>query len=247
MNSLRLKTFAFFSSLTICFSFLALLNTYVFEGKTRQITTKQQTVIELELIDEIKKDSKKQVVKKKTAKNIKIKDIKTAKKSASKTNKKTSSIKSLFSKVKTKAKKATKKVVTNRKKSEATSVNKAKKEKQEKKTKVKKVSNNINSNNKKSASANVQNSGATDEYYSKIYQILSSRWRPFEINGDYKAVIIVYISNSGKFTYRFEKYSDNMNYDNQLMRFLDSQTYKTFPISKQKTNVTVAVTFETKN
>ncbi len=248
MNNILLKQFSFALSVLLYFIFLFALSGYILEKDTMIIKAgKHVTVIELELSDIKTKPTIKEVAKAKSKKSLTIKELETRKNSASKTNKQTSSVKSLFSKVKTKAIKTKKKTITNKDKSEVASRLKSKNEKNEKVDDKQKVSNSINESKQRQVSLNVQNSGSTDEYYSQIYSILYDRWRPYEINKDRTAQIVVYISKDGEFSYRFKKYSENVDFDNQLMRFLDSQLTQPFPISDEGNNVTILVTFKTQN
>ncbi len=248
MNNILLKQFSFALSVSLYFVFLFALSKYILDNDTLVIKAgKHITVIELELSAIKTKATTKEAAKPKSNKSLKIKELKTKKNSASKTNKQTSSVKSLFSKVKTKAIKTTKETITNKVKSEVASRLKSKIEKNEKTEKKQKVSNSISDNKKKQPSLNVQNSGSTDEYYSQIFSILNDRWRPYEITQEYTAQIVVYISKDGEFSYRFKKYSENVDFDNQLMRFLDSQLSQPFPISDEGNDVTILVTFKTQN
>jgi len=248
MNNILLKQFSFALSVLLYFVLLFGLGKYLSDNYTKVIKAgKHVTVIELELSDIKTKPTTKQVAKPKSNKAIKIKELKTEKNSASKTNKQTSSVKSLFSKVKTDAIKTTKQTITNKKKSEVASRLKSKKEKNEKVNNKQKISNSINESKQRQVSLNVQNSGSTDEYYSQIYSILYDRWRPYEIDKDHTAQIVVYISKNGEFSYRFKRYSENVDFDNQLIRFLDSQLTQPFPISDEGNDVTILVAFTTKD
>ncbi|RLA75427.1 MAG: hypothetical protein DRG11_01560 [Epsilonproteobacteria bacterium] len=248
MDNTFTKQFSFVLSLIIYFAIIFTLSKYILENEKQVIkANKHQTVIELDLSNENSKEVTKEATKAASKKSIGIKKLETKDNSASKTNKKTSDVKSLFSNVKIKATKTTKETITNKEKSEVSSRFKAKVEKNEKEDNTTKVSNNLNSSKQSQASLNAQNSGSTDEYYSKIYDILSNRWRPYDIRHEFSAQIVVYITKNGKFSYRFKKYSDSTDFDNQLMRFLDSQLDEIFPISKEENDVTIVVTFKTKN
>ena len=59
-----------------------------------------------------------------------------------------------------------------------------------------------------------------DPYFSKIYNLLSSRWNPTRFFNDLKAKVIITISHNGTFSYQFIQYSDDIGFDNQLKNFL---------------------------
>ena len=149
------------------------------------------TVLELELIIDTKADDFKKAKVKKTN-NKKAETY--VKKSKSRSVNKTADIKSLFSNVKTRAKKIEKKVVNNTKKSLVSSRFKSKFEKQ-RKTSDLKVSNILEDVAVKSKTlVSTDSKYQNDPYYSKIYELLAQRWSPMLILDELSAKILIIIT-----------------------------------------------------
>jgi len=85
-----------------------------------------------------------------------------------------------------------------------------------------------------------------DPYYSKIYQILSNRWNPTIFVNDLKVKVNIIIFSNGKFSYKFIQYSGNIAFDNQIRKFLNDETLKTYPISPTKKTVNIEIVFQSK-
>ena len=206
----------------------------------------KETTIELDLVSlPVKKDIKDTVqptIKKTSTKKAK----KIVKKSTSRSSKRTANMKSLFGKVKIKSAKVVKQNVLNIKSSMTNSRYKSKFEK-EKKTENVKVSNSLNKikdiSNKKISLKSIKEN---DQYYSKIYQILSSRFIPRQIEEDLSAKVLITITNDGIFSYTFVQYSNSETYNQQLMVFLDSQINETFPSPSNRSSVDIEIIFKTK-
>jgi len=206
----------------------------------------KDTVLELDIvIQEAKKikkvkQPKKLQVRKKTHKIAK----KIVKKSTSISAKQRSSLKSLFAKVKTKARVVEKKVVSNVQKSLTASRFKSKFEKQTK-------SNNLLSKllDDKKIKITKRKTGDTknehDPYISKIYELLHKRWQPLLIVDGLSTKVIITIHKNGVFNYRILQYSGDNSFDNQLVLFLEKQKGEIFPIPR-KAKIDIEVIFTAK-
>ncbi len=86
----------------------------------------------------------------------------------------------------------------------------------------------------------------TDPYFSKINQILSSRWNPTVFSSDLTAKVIVTITNNGIFSFKFIQYSDNIGFDNQLSTFLSDESLKRYPINPNNKITEIEITFKSK-
>ena len=101
----------------------------------------------------------------------------------------------------------------------------------------------------KSSSKNVtmtKNKDEQDPYYSKIYQLLSSRWNPTIFADDLKAKVNIVIFNNGKFSFKFIQYSGNEGFDEQLKEFLNNETLKNYPVSPSNKTVNIEISFQSK-
>lgn len=88
--------------------------------------------------------------------------------------------------------------------------------------------------------------GEYNEFYAKVQEILSNNWNPANLKGSYEALVIVQISNLGKFTYRIKKYSNNADFDRVLQEFLDIMLNTQFPKYEGGSFTNIEVTFKTK-
>jgi len=150
--------------------------------------------------------------------------------------------------VKTNIKKVSKDKVLNVKNSSIASRFKSKFEK-EKKTKNIVLSKLTEKLESKSSNKNVMMDTSKDKqdpYYTKIYQILSTRWIPTIFADDLKAKVNIIIFNNGKFSFKFIQYSGNDGFDNQLKAFLNSETQKSYPVSPLNKTVNIEISFQSK-
>ncbi|MGK0255568.1 MAG: protein TonB, partial [Arcobacteraceae bacterium] len=208
--------------------------------------TVKKTILQLDVI--IDSSTAKDEIKKKSAiKNSKIAQ-EIVKKTTSVSMKQKSNLKSLFANVKTDIKKVTKDKVLNVKNSSIASRFKSKFEK-EQKTKNVVLSQLSEDNENKSINNNVSIDKITDKqspYYTKIYQLLSSRWNPTIFVNDLSAKVTIIIFNNGEFSYKFIQYSGNLGFDDQLSEFLDRETQKLYPVSPKNKTITIEIVFQSK-
>jgi len=203
----------------------------------------KNTVLQLDIILENKQVSKitstTQAIKSK-------KSSKVVKKSKSNSAKRKSNLKSLFAHVKTKAAKITKKTALNIKQSSISSRFKSKFEKQKKvdKLTVSKLVKNKQTTAKKAVVSNVKKD--TNPYFAKIYNLISIRWQPTSFFNNLKAKVLITISNTGTFSYKFIKYSNDTGFDTQLTNFLDQESTKVYPVNPNKTKTTIEISFQSK-
>ncbi len=92
----------------------------------------------------------------------------------------------------------------------------------------------------------VSKSGKKNKYYSKIYNILSSRWNPLFIMNGLSAKVLITINRRGVFSYKFLRTSGNEIFDGSLRAFLKSQVKEKFPISAKGGSTDIEFTFKTK-
>jgi len=221
---------------------------YVKTNEVKKINASiKKTVLQLDVI----LPSNEPIKEKNTIKHVvKNRDIakKIVKKTTSTSIKQRSNLKSLFANVNTDIKKTTKKKVSNIKSSSISSRFKSKYEK-EKKTKNIVLPKLTENKQMKTNSKNIamdKSKDSQDPYYSKIYQILSTRWTPTIFSDDLKAKVNIIIFNNGKFSFKFIQYSGNFGFDNQLKSFLSNETLKKYPISPKNKTVNIEITFQSK-
>ena len=210
------------------------VETYKFKSKT--------TVLELEVIEQV--DTKTQVQKKTTVK--KPVERKEPIKETSRSNEKKPDLKSLFGNVKTKAVQTTKKEVNNVRKSIDPKRFKSKFEKEKKTSNVnidKLLTDVKTTTTIKKISSTASNEDQSDEYYSKVNELLSA-WIPNVTQGGLVANVIVTIDAKGNFKYRFVKYSGDDSFDNSLRSFLNEQVNITYPEPKNGSTVSISVDFK---
>ena len=228
-------SFSFY--ILICFLFIYYITSP--KAKTYNIKSKA-TVIQLDMI--VEKSDKKRIEKKEDKKAEKPIE-KIIQKSTSAANKKRPDLKSLFGKVKTKEAKVPTKEVNNVKKSLDPKRFKAKFEKQKKSSNVKidkmfndkKTTTNI-------TSSNVSKNKESDDYYSKVNELLSA-WTPTVRDEGLIATVLVTITPTGSFNYSFVKYSQNTNFDLSLKAFLEEQKSIIYPKPKKGKQVKINVDF----
>jgi len=220
--------------LVICISILSYINT----PKPKKYDLAKTTVLELELIST--KAPEKTIAKK--SDNIEEKIIK---KATSKSSKQGSDFKSLFAKVKTKAKKTVDKNINAPKESISPSRFKSKFEKQKKtdNVKVSKLLNDIKTTTNLSKTV-ASSDGEKHEYFSKIKQILWERWRPRLLEDGLVVKVLVMITNDGEFDYRIMRYSNDERFDESLKEFLNNQINENFPTHKINTKVDIIINFK---
>jgi hypothetical protein len=209
--------------------------------------TVKNTVLQLDVILETPTEKKETL---KVTSKVKNQDIakKVVKKTSSVSIKQRSNLKSLFADVKTDVKTVTKDKVLNVKKSSISSRFKSKFEKEKKTENI--VLSKLNDNKQlKVVNKNVTMDESTDKqdpYYTKIYQMISTRWIPTVFDNDLTAKVSIVIFNNGKFSYKFIQYSGNTGFDNQLREFLNQETQKTYPISPTNKTVNIEISFQSK-
>ena len=77
------------------------------------------------------------------------------------------------------------------------------------------------------------NKGNYDEYYSKINNIILSRWYSYPIfkQTNYILTAEITIDDKGKFSYHITSYSNNLVIDKAVKQFLKNETSNIYPIS----------------
>lgn len=202
------------------------------------------TVLELDIILEPSKEKDKKQVKNKTDQKDTKKSNEVVKKSTSMSAKKRSDLKSLFANVKTTSPKVTKEKVLNIQKSTVTSRFKSKFEKQRKSQNIS-VSKLLDSvKSKSSVVLPTKTTQRTDKYYSKINELLYSRWNPTVIIDGLLAKVIVTIYDDGRFEYKFLSYSGNIQFDDSLKSFLELETYKSYPPYEKGNKTDIEIIFK---
>jgi periplasmic protein TonB len=239
-------TSAFISvSLYVCIVLLLILYLKGHINVKKIDAMNKNTVLQLDVILEESVVKEKKINIKSGIKNEKIaKEV--VKKTTSSSLKQKTNLKSLFADVKTSAKKIQHKKVSTVKKSTISSRFKSKFEKERKVKDVvlSKLLNNSSTNMKKVVLSESQNE--TDPYYSKIYQMLSSRWNPTIFSDNLKAVVTITIQNNGIFSFKFIQYSQNTNFNTQLENFLHDESLKRYPVSPTGKTTQIEITFQSK-
>lgn len=203
----------------------------------------KNTVLELEIII----DTKTKANKTSKSKNIKKEEKIIVQKSKSLNITQTAKLKSLFSNVKTKAKKIEKNIVNNRKQSLVSSRHRSKFEKERKSTSLK-VSNILDDVNVKTKQNIAMDSKyQKDPYYSKIYELLGQRWNNVTTFDELFAKVLVIITNSGEFDYRFIRGSGDDIFDSALKAFLEDQKLLTYPPYIKASKTQIEVIFKSSN
>lgn len=201
--------------------------------------TPTTTAIELDMIEEI---AEKKMVEKKVDKVIEKQEV--VEKAASNSNEKTPDLKSLFANVKTTAPKVIKEEVSNVEKSIDPKRFKSKFEKEKKSDNTK--IDRLLEDEKTATNAKVKSASKgdkTDEYASRIYEMLYSR-APISADISISATVIVTINSSGKFDYKFKKRSKDEAYNTALRHYLDDQRDRKYPNPPSGKTVTYTVDFK---
>ena len=211
---------------------------YIMSPTPKTISLKPSaTSIELDMIVE---KSDKKMVEKKAEKKIEKDEVQ--EKTASASNEKRPDLKSLFANVKEAAKEVAKEEVNNVEKSADPKRFKSKFEKEKKSSNIKidkllddeKTASNTKSTN---ATKGVE----TDEYFSKVNDLLSA-WVP--VGSGLKAVVLVMFDLNGKFDYRFVNKSGDESFDASLGAFLDEQRNIPYPIPTKDKAIRINVDFK---
>jgi hypothetical protein len=220
--------------ITICILFLYYLNSP--QAKKFDAFSKT-TVLELELIS--LKSNENKVAKKSTIKKQSI-----VKKSTSKSHKAKADFKSLFANVKIKAKTISKKDVN----TEVSSIDPSRfKSKFQKQKKTDNVSvSKLLTDTKTSTKVPVTMSGKGEKhkYFSKIKEILWTRWNPRLLIEGLSVKVLVKITKDGKFDYRIMKYSNDIRFDESLKEFLNKQINELFPPHNINNEVDIIINFK---
>jgi len=239
-----------YSAIAALAIYIILILSFLVYLKTNEVkkinATVKNTVLQLDVILDVAPNKEKIKIQS-NQKNTKIAK-KVVKKTTSSSIKKRTNLKSLFANVKTNVKSTSKDKVLNVKNSSISSRFKSKFEK-ERKTKKLVLSKLTENKVTKTANNTVtmeKSSENQDPYYSKIYQILSNRWKPTIFQNDLKVKVNIIIFNNGKFSYKFIQYSGNMGFDNQITEFLNNETLKKYPISPKNKTVNIEITFQSK-
>jgi len=205
-------------------------------------SAKKVTVLQLDVILDTQTQKQEKIDIKTPAKNKEIAK-KIVKKTTSTSLKQRSDLKSLFANVKTSAKKVAKKEVSTVKKSTITSRFKSKFEKERKVKSI--VSPDLVKKKSVNSQKVVMNQGEheNDPYFSRINQMLSSRWNPTIFSADLAAKISVIISSNGIFSFKFIQYSGNTGFDNQLYNFLQNESLKRYPVHPSRKTKKIEITF----
>jgi len=239
--------FSFLLYFSIVFVFLF----YVDSSHVRKIDAlNKTTVLELDIVIDNKpdltseKNEKKLLIKSKSVIEEKN-DV--VKKTSSVSAKRRSDLKSLFANVDTKVKNVVKNDVLNIKKSSIASRYKSKfeKERNVEDIKVSKLENTLENKTTKKNIAQ-ESKYEKDPYFSNIYQLISSRWKPTVFFNELSAKVLITISSNGTFSYQFIQYSNNVGFDTQLKNFLESQTMLSYPINPTKNSSQIEITFQSK-
>jgi hypothetical protein len=235
------------------------LTLYIKQRDVRKIVPKKKsTTIELSLIDEPIKEEKpkpKEVKKEDNSSNEtlnKPKELpsinKALQKTASKSTKKTANISSLFGSVTTKTPRkkeiSIKKDVLNIQRNDVASRFKSNIS-QEKRSDISSVSNLVQKINKASSlKLSFSKDGVSDEYYSKVYDILSKSWIPSAGGKDLFVKVMLTIYKNGEFEYRVLKDSNEQIFNNSVINFLNRMKNIRLPSHNKSKFVNIEVTFK---
>jgi len=206
-------------------------------------SSKKITVLQLDVILDTDTDKPEKMDIKTKVKNKEIAK-KVVKKTTSSSLKQRSDLKSLFADVKTSATKVTKKEVSKVKKSTISSRFKSKFEKERKVNSI--VSPDLLKNKSLNSQKVLMNQGENenDPYYSRVNQMLSSRWNPTIFSADLAAKISVVITSNGIFSFKFIQYSGNTGFDNQLRGFLEDESLKRYPVHPSRKTKVIEIIFK---
>ena len=191
----------------------------------------KDTILELELIIE-KTEDKQNVVTKINNKQSKTKKI--IKRSTAVSAKKKTDLKSLFARVSTKSTNLKSAKVLNIRSNQVNSRFKSKYQKQKKNNNIKnsKLLNVKNKREMKKINL-ANNKGNYDKYYSKINNIILTRWYKYPIfkQNNYLLIAEITIDAKGNFSYYITSYSNNLIVDKAVKLFLQNEILSIYPIS----------------
>jgi len=212
---------------------------------TKYKTQNTQTILEINIVS-VAKTEEKQL----QAKVEKPKEIKTiVEKTVSKSPKKTTNLKSLFANVSTQSSKVVQQEIKNNKTSTTQSRFKSKYEREKKVDNVKlsKLAQ-FDENSKSTQSKKMTQSnddGKFDQYYSKINNLILTKWYNYPLLTDtkYKVEVNITIDKQGKFSYHIVLLSGVDNVDNSVKTFLENQRLEIYPVSPDKQTKTIRINF----
>ncbi len=202
------------------------------------------TVLELNIIMDDKPKQEEQTIKNMVKNTEQSEEI--VKKSTSKSVKTTANVQSLFANVSVASQNVKKEVINNTEKNLVSSRFKSKFEKQSKSesVSVSKLLDNVKQNSSKLLVSDTANQ--SDPYYSKIYELLASRWNPRVIIDDLSAKVVITIYSNGKFEFSFLQYSGNSLFDDDLQNFLNEQTMVLYPTHNKGNKTDIEIIFKSK-
>lgn len=87
--------------------------------------------------------------------------------------------------------------------------------------------------------------GISDEYYSKIHEILSKNWGTSGITKESSAGVKIFIDRSGNFDYKITNRSSNESFNNLLLQFLEKMKDTQFPPYTRGEQTEIEVKFKT--
>jgi hypothetical protein len=240
------KKFYFTSLIISIILYLILITIVVYYINSNKIkkydTATKETTIELNLVSFTDETIPKDIAQIKIKKLTNDEKISIVKQSTSRSITKTSTMKSLFANTKIEAATISKDNVLNIRSS---SINSRFKSKFEKEKKIDNITNSTNLNNIKKINNNkvsLKSDKNYDEYYSKIYEILSSRFIARQITEELSSKVLVTINSNGVLSYRILTYSNNEMFNNQLLDFLNSQMLINFPSYKRDVDIEIIFT-----
>jgi hypothetical protein len=250
MDDKKYYIIAIFSSILFYIILVILLMLYISSKKVNSYDAmSKQTIIELDMITLPTDKISNKIVKKSIQKSSQNNAKKVVKRSISNSAKRMSTLKSLFAKTKVATIKETKKNVLNIKSSMINSRFKSKFEKEKKEDNIQKST--AFNKNKEISSKKIylKSSKDNDEYYSKIYKILTTRWQQLPSHSLDELFIkcLIYINRDGI----FEKYvlirkSGNDNFDYISKNFLDKQVGTLFPVPNKAKSLEMTFVTKTK-
>ncbi|MEA3354298.1 MAG: TonB C-terminal domain-containing protein [Campylobacterota bacterium] len=247
MDNKNLFLFSAVSAISIYLIIMLSLVYYTLSRDVKKIdSVTKATVLQLDIVLD-DSQSKKSIILSDSNINDQTKKAKeVVKKSTSQSVKKRTNLKSLFAKVSTKAPTVKKEKVLNIKKNTISSRFKSKFEKEKKVEKLSLSKLSKNKQKSKVIKTATQSKNDSDPYYSKIYDIISSRWSPTIFNDNLEAKIIIIISNNGSFSYQFIQYSNNIGFDKQLREFLNNETLNKYPSNPNGNTTKIEIIFKSK-
>jgi len=207
----------------------------------------KNTILELDLIIDKKINKTKTINKTPKISSIKIKSKKIIKKSTAISAKKKTNLKSLFARVSTKAIAIKNKNVLNIRSNKISSRFKSKyqREKSRKRlSNLKLLDIDKKINYKKT---NIQNNkGNYDAYYSKISNIILSRWYNYPLfkQKDYLLIAEITINSKGIFSYYITTYSGNIIVDQEVTKFLNNEILHSYPIAPDGKTKKIRINFK---